>query len=155
MSRHASVLTRVTCTGAILGLLGASPVVVRRAAAGSINSRVWENFPPPPPQQRREGKLWADWEQLVLDGLHCVSSRHWGSSPARVRATLLPGGASRPGVRSTRLGRGLCGRGLKAALPEFTLHGRYTLTELSFYLQTEQLYWKRFSKHGTAQCYVY
>lgn len=79
----------------------------------------------------------------------------WGSSPARGKALLLPGWAGGPGVQSSRLGGGLCARGLKAALPDFTLHGRYTLTELSFYLQTEQLYWKRFSKHGTAQCYVY
>lgn len=65
-----SLLTGVTHTGTILGLLGASPVVVHGAATGSVSSRVWENFPPSAPQQRREGKLWAEREQPVLDGLH-------------------------------------------------------------------------------------
>lgn len=149
-----SVLTWVTCTGAILGLLAESPVVVYRAAAGSVSSRVWENFPPPAPQQRREGRLWQTGSSWCWTVSMCVLVAAGQLPSPSERHTAPRLGWLTHGAKHQTWG-GLCGSGLKAALPKFTLHGRYTLTELSFYLQTEQLYWKRFSKHGTAQCYVY
>lgn len=141
VSRHTRVSSLGSLTGGILELLRASPVVAHRAAAGSVSSGIWENFPVLHPSCGQTGRNWC-WVVST-----CVLAAV-GQLHSLVRATLLP---VRPGVQSTRL----CGTGLKEALPEFTLRGRDSLTELSFYLQTEQLYWKRFSKHGTAQCCVY
>lgn len=142
----------MTLTGVILRLLGTSPVVVHRAATDSVSSGAWENFILL--HSGRGGKGTCDRLGATGAGQSSyVSSQQWHSSPAWAEPRCSLAGPAQ-GTKY-QLGGGLCGKGLKAALPEFMLPGRYTLTELSFYLQTEQLYWQRFSKHGTAQCYVY
>jgi len=111
-----SVLTWVTCTGAILGLLGASPVVARRAATGSVSSGVWENFLPPAPQQRREGRLWADWEQLVLDSLH-VCPRGSGAAPQPGESHAVPAWPAGPQCTVPGLGKGSVAEGSRQHSP--------------------------------------